>query len=151
MSKDDDTICFVTDHLLAKWGFADAELLNDFLRNNGFEQLDEESDEWYQFSRRVLCEVVERYVLPEIQNDIKPYRVTTSHNPVRVYEVDGRRVDEPDIEPSLKPPEVEVSKVTVLETASTLFQKRFDENGQPYSYMERSPEAIALFKRRSWL
>jgi hypothetical protein len=151
MDRDEDAIVFDTDHLLTKWGFADGLLLEHFLLENGFGHMDQETDEWYEFSRRVLCEVVERFVLPEIENDIKPYRVSSSHNPIRLYEVDGCHMSDIVDSSILRPREVQVSKSTVLETATLLYQKRFDEEGKIRSYLSRSAEATMLFKTRSWL
>jgi hypothetical protein len=78
---------FVTEHLLSKWGFQDGEMLDDIFPDT------EAGD--YEFSRWVLCEVVEFYVCPKIKSGIKPYRMQTSHNPIRIYEVDGTHVSDP--------------------------------------------------------
>lgn len=143
-------ISFETDHLLGKWGFADGELLSSFLRNNGFDGIDPESEEWYQFCRRVLCEVVELYVLPEIENEIKPYRLSSPHNPIRVYEVDGVHQSDWEDKPILRPLSVEVPVESVLEWASALFEVLQDERGEPVSYTVRSSRARDLMKARGW-
>lgn len=145
-----ETISFETDHLLAKWGFADGELLENLLRANGFDELDEESDEWLEFSRRVLCEVVERFVCPQIVNAIKPYRMLTSHNPIRVYEVDGRHLSDWDEPPMLQPSTVLVPKEMVLATAVSLYVNRFTPTGEIISYMVRSEQATAVAHEQGW-
>lgn len=143
-------IHFETDHLLSKWGFADGELLADFLRKNGYNQLDEASEEWYQFARRVLCEVVECFVCPQIRNAIKPYRVLTSHNPIRVYEVDGRHITDYATPPTLQPLTVSVPKKVILETAVHLYAARFTPTGEIVSYMVRSEWGTAVALQHGW-
>lgn len=145
-----ETIDFETDHLLTKWGFQDGEQLGDFLRQNGYGRLDETSDEWYAFSRRVLCEVVECFVCPQISNAIKPYRVLTSHNPMRVYEVDGRHITEWETVPTLQPFTVSVARETILETAVHLYATRFTPTGEVVSYMVRSAWATAVAQQNGW-
>lgn len=145
-----EQISFETDHLLSKWGFADGELLDDFLRQSGFDQMDEASEEWYHFSRRVLCEVVELFVCPQIRNAIKPYRVLSSHNPIRVYEVNGRHVTDWPEPPTLQPLEVAVPKKAIYETAVHLYTTRFTDTGELVSYMERTGWATAVAQQRGW-
>ena len=144
------TIVFDTDHLLSKWGFQDGEQLDDFLRENGVGRLDPASEEWYQFSRRVLCEVVECLVCPQIENAIKPYRMLTSHNPIRVYEVDGRHVSDWETPPTLQPLTVSVPKQMILDTAVHLYGDRFTPTGELVSYMVRSEWATAVTQQHGW-
>ncbi|MCA9919690.1 MAG: hypothetical protein KC445_17150 [Anaerolineales bacterium] len=143
-------ITFETDHLHSKWGFADGTLLDALLRKNGYGHLDEDSDEWTEFSRRVLCEVVELFVCPQIHNAIKPYRMLTSHNPIRVYEVDGRHVSDWPEPPTLQPLTVAVPKKAIYETAVRLYATRFTDTGELVSYMERSGWATAVAQQRGW-
>ena len=147
---DEEDVVFETDHLMTKWGFMDGELLEEFLVANGFEPIDTGSEEWFHFSRRVLCEVVECCVLPKIQNDIKPYRVFGNHNPMRVYEVDGVHMSDFKPPPVLRPMSVGVPKWRVLEAAASIYSSRFSEDGTPQSYMTRSAEAVAIFNAESW-
>lgn len=149
-TSDSESIYFDTDHLLSKWGFADGELLENFLHQHGYDQLGEESDEFYAFSRRVLCEVVECFVCPKINNAIKPYRVLTSHNPIRVYEVDGRHVTDWEELQTLQPLTVSVSKEMILATAVHLYAARFTPAGEIVSYMVRSEWATAVAQQHGW-
>ncbi|MEZ4381141.1 MAG: hypothetical protein R3A79_07320 [Nannocystaceae bacterium] len=141
---------FETDHLLSKWGFADGELLGDLLRVRGYDQLDEESEAWRHFSLRVLCEVVEMYVCTKIENAIKPYRMLTSHNPIRVYEVDGRHITEWTTPPILRPLCVAVPEDVILGTAARLYAARLSDKGEVVSYMVRSEQGAAVARRHGW-
>ena len=144
------TITFETDHLLGKWGFADGDYLEETLLVNGYQQSDPESDEWFEFVRRTLCEVVEIYVLPRIRNTIKPQRIVSSHNPIRVYEVDGQRVEDLPKDFLPEPHSVEVEQQLILEVASRVFEQRYNSDGTLTSYMVRSPEANQVFLANSW-
>lgn len=147
---DIEMIDFETDHLLGKWGFQDGELLEDFLRENGYDHINRESEEWYHFSRRVLCEVVECFVCINLHNTIKPYRVLTSHNPIRVYEVDGRHVTDWEKAPTLRPYTIAVPKETILTTAVHLYAARFTHTGEIISYMVKSEWATAVAQQHDW-
>lgn len=143
-------ISFETDHLLAKHGFADGELLEELLLSNGYEAEAFSEEAWADFLRRTLCEVLELYVLPKIRNSIKPYRMMTSHNPMRIYELDGQRVEDLPAGLHLEPHSVEVDRQKVLDVAQSLFENRFDDQGEPLSYLIRSPRAQTVFKSKSW-
>ncbi|WP_420631950.1 hypothetical protein [Candidatus Leptofilum sp.] len=145
-----ENIFFETDHLLSKWGFADGTLLDDLLRQNGYDHVAESSEEWYEFSRRVLCEVVEIFVCTKIHNAIKPYRMATSHNPIRIYEVDGRHVSEWEELPTLQPLTIFVPKDVILETAVHLYATRFTDTDEIVSYMVRSEWATAVANQHGW-
>ncbi|WP_420643053.1 hypothetical protein [Candidatus Leptofilum sp.] len=146
----DENIFFESDHLLSKWGFADGTLLDNLLRQNGYGHMAESNDEWYEFSRRVLCEVVEMFVCTKIHNGIKPYRMATSHNPIRVYEVDGRHVTDYADPPILQPLTVSVPKEVILETAVHLYAARFTPSGEIVSHMVRSEWATAVATQHGW-
>ena len=145
-----EKVDFETDHLLTKWGFQDGEFLDDFLRINGYGHLDVDSDDWFHFSRRVLCEVVECFVCTQIQNEIKPYRVLSSHNPIRVYEVDGRHLADWKEEPTLQPYTVSVPKKTILETAVKLYKERRTRTGKIVEYTCYSQDAIFVSQEQGW-
>jgi len=98
----------------------------------------------------VLCEVVEGFVCPEINNAIKPYRMLTSHNPIRVYEVDGRHLTDWAEPPTLQPFTVSVPKGTILETAVHLYAARFTSTGEIVSYMVRSEWGTAVAQQHGW-
>ena len=145
-----ETIEFETDHLLSKWGFADGTSLDELLRDNGYAHLDEASEEWYEFSRRVLCEVVEMFVCTQIRNASKPYRMLTSHNPIRIYEVDGRHITDWPEPPTLQPLTVAVPKDLILETAVHLYATRFTDTGELVSHMVRSEWGTAVAQQHGW-
>lgn len=143
-------ITFVTDHLLSKWGFYDGDLLGAFLRDSGFDALDEAGDAWDAFETAVLCEVVEIHVLPHIKTPIKPYRVFTSHNPIRVYEVNGIHVTDYEKPPQLAPDEVSVTEEAIVEIAHRLNQARLQLEDGILNPMQRSPQAQAIFDQNDW-
>ena len=146
----DKTIQFETDHLLTKWGFADGELLEDFLRGNGYDHIAAGSDEWYHFTRRVLCEVVECFVCPQIEQAIKPYRMLTSHNPMRIYEVNGRHISDFAEPPTLLPYTISVAKEDILATAAALYATRFTPAGEIVTYTVHSERATAVAQQHNW-
>ena len=124
---------FVTDHLLTKWGFQDGEMLDDLF-----------PDDDHEFVRWVLCEVVEYYVCSKIDNDVKPYRTKTSHNPVRVYEVDGVHEGDWTEPPRLTPFEIKVSPNEIFEMADYL--RGLLALGWELDALRRSPRCVELFE-----
>ena len=98
----------------------------------------------------VLCEVVELFVCTQIDAAIKPYRTHTTHNPIRVYEVNGRHVTDYATLPTLHPLTVAVPKDAILETAVHLYATRFSETGELVSFTERSEWVTAVAQQRGW-
>ncbi len=140
---EEPSIEFTADHLLSKWGFEDGEALVELLDSEGFNRWGGESENWWKFTRLVLCEAVERFVCPQIENAIKPYRMVTSHNPARVYEVDGCHMGDWTDPPILRPQEVSVPVRQILDLARQLQTEEPDP-------MKRSPETQAIFRDRGW-
>lgn len=139
----EEFIEFETGHLLSKWGFQDGEQLVELLDQAGLNRWSADSDEWWMFTRLVLCEVVERFVCPQIENDIKPYRMQTTHNPMRVYEVDGCHMSDWPAPPTLRPATVQVATRQILQVARDLQNEEHD-------LTERSPQNKAVFLDQGW-
>ncbi|MDX1489413.1 MAG: hypothetical protein R3268_14480, partial [Acidiferrobacterales bacterium] len=123
---------------------------NDFLRSKGYDDLAVDSDEWFHFTRRVLCEVVECFVCTSIENQIKPYRTLTSHNPIRVYEVDGRHLTNWKEQPTLRPSTVLIPEQTILQTAARLYAERHTGRGEIVEYLYPSQHAIRVSRAQGW-
>lgn len=83
-----DTVTLFSRNLLSKWGFNDGE----------------GPDEWWDYCERngadpsaldfPLEEVVRRYLVPLLDQDVSAVHVETSHNPIRVETVNGVDVTE---------------------------------------------------------
>jgi hypothetical protein len=149
------SIEFESDHLLSKWGFDDGDLLIPVLKNGGFPEIDDDNDFWIHFNRLVLCEVVECFVCTQIDNQIKPYRCSTSHNPIRVYEIDGKHVSELKLSASnliLQPFSVSVTESQILSTAQQLYEQKykFKDQNNDWSYMIPSDFAIRIRREYGW-
>ncbi len=144
---------FQSDHLLSKWGFADGDLLVPILKENGFPLIDTDDDFWFCFSRLVLCEVVERFVCTQIENQIKPYRCLTTHNPARVYEIDGTHISDISVDTlMLQPHEITVSHETILMTAQELYRVKddFRDGNGEWSYVIPSEFTKKVRAEKGW-
>lgn len=151
-----DNLLFIelqSDHLLYKWGFDDGDILIPVLRDSGFPKIEEDNDFWVHFNSLVLCEIVECFVCTQIENSIRPYRCWTSHNPVRVYEVDGKHVSElPQDNLLLLPHSVTVTSERIVSVAKRLYDRRHefkDEKGD-WNYMIPSDFAMRVRREQGW-
>lgn len=83
-----DTITLFSRNLLSKWGFNDGD----------------DPDEWWDYCERhgvdastldfPLVEIVQRYLIPRLDQLVTVAIIETSHNPVRVDTVNGKDVTE---------------------------------------------------------
>ncbi|AFY39018.1 hypothetical protein Lepto7376_2758 [[Leptolyngbya] sp. PCC 7376] len=153
MADSSSLIEFQSEHLLSKWGFDDGDLLIPTLKNNGFPNIDTDNDFWIFFNRLVLCEVVERFVCTQIENQIKPYRCLSSHNPIRIYEIDGHHVSNlPINDLILRPWAIAVKKTQIIATAKQLYQERrqFKDSNGDWSYLISSEVAKITRVQQGW-
>ena len=93
--------------LLHKFGFGDGDMLYDFVQEHGLGVDD----------RHLLVAVVERLVVPQLDQVVETYTVGTMHNPVRALTIDGEQAD---IDSTLTPDTVEVSESEIIRIAQTL-------------------------------
>lgn len=83
-----DDVVLSTDGLLSKWGFEDGDTLSELACDWRY---DEGLDVDY---KDLLVELVRRFVLPILDQQVEVYTLTTSHNPIRARRVDGVEGDE---------------------------------------------------------
>jgi hypothetical protein len=160
---------FVTDNLTHKWGFHDGEQLEPLLCEAGYPvtryqecpicnlsgELCDECVKWQDFTQLVLCECIERFVCTQIKNSIRPYRMVTSHNPIRVYEIDGVHLsDIPERELSLaiEPHTIQVADSELLSTAAEIhadLQRYLDKEGK-VDILCASEIALQIRKQFGW-
>ncbi len=96
-------VAFVTDDLKAKYGFADGDMLYKIARRAG-----------YSNHRTLLECVVEKFVLPLIQQKLEVFYYSGIHNPIRVDTVDGVEVEEEHC-PPITPEVVHVTRAQIYE------------------------------------
>lgn len=106
---------FYTGGLGSKWGFEDGDQLLDWW----WDKVDEGLLPDEPGGRALLLEVLERLVIPAIENDVATYRIATIHNPVRASKVDGVEVDcmDPSADYGIRPDFVTVDDETLLTIA----------------------------------
>ncbi len=125
------TLTLSTSSLLSKWGFNDGSPFEDVEEwfhdshgappmghcNCGFSDLGVDD-------AALLRALVERFVLPALDQRVEIIEVETSHNPVRASKVDGVDVEDcwydPHARVTLTPETVEVPYETVIEVAARL-------------------------------
>ena len=78
-----ETVTFYTQHLLSKYGFDDGDLLFDIVEERGLE-VDH---------RDLLIAVVERLVIPVLEQDVEYDIIGTFHNPIRIRCIAGIEAD----------------------------------------------------------
>ena len=100
-------ITFCPFDLLHKFGFGDGDML--------FELMDEHHLEVDRSD--LLAAVVERLVVPRLDQRVETYRIVSLHNPIRACTIDGPEVD---IDSILTPEVVGVPVAQIIEVARTL-------------------------------
>jgi len=107
--------------LLSKWGFNDGDAPDDWL-----DWCEERGIDWGalpSWRDDVLPELVRRFLVPVLSQDVKLVFITTIHNPIRAGTVDGVDVEDCWLGrrggsgQSLTPGSVEVPMEQVLEVA----------------------------------
>lgn len=68
------TITLYARELCSKWGFQDGDILNDFVFDMNLDV----------YGGDLLCECVEKYLVPLLPHGIKTKRVGSIHNPIRL-------------------------------------------------------------------
>ena len=79
-----DEICFYTNDVFDKYGFADGDLLSDLF----YEYAGDQKIGYIYGSHEALYEIIKTLVWPKVNIEQQPGFVSTCHNPVRMYEFD---------------------------------------------------------------
>ena len=98
---------FYPSGLLHKFGFGDGDMLEDLREEHGLKV--DRSD--------LLAAVVERLVVPRLDQRVETYTIGSMHNPIRARTVDG---EEADLDSTLTPEVIEVPIAQIIEVARTL-------------------------------
>lgn len=107
--------------LLSKWGFNDGDAPDDWLDYCEAHGID------YNEVDFPLTELVRRYLLPAIEQNVTAVEIETIHNPIRVETVDGVDVTEVWFgrapEPTLTPEYVEIPIAEVARIAQEVHSR----------------------------
>jgi hypothetical protein len=119
---DEPKLTLFSSGLLSKHGFGDGDAPDEY-----FDWLESQGRECVMFAwKPVLCEVVERYLVPVLDQEVTTVRIETSHNPIRAETVNGADAERywygghEDGEPKLTPEFVEVPMSEVARIAAEL-------------------------------
>jgi hypothetical protein len=98
---------FYPEDLLSKFGFGDGDMLYDLIDEHdlGVDHQD------------LLVAVVERFVVPRLDQVVTTYVIGTSHNPIRADSIDGVKAD---YNSTLTPDVIEVPVADIIRVARTL-------------------------------
>jgi hypothetical protein len=110
-----DVVEFYAESLLHKFGFGDGDMLYDLVEEHGLE-VDH---------RDLLIEVVERLVVPRLDEEVETYTLGTFHNPIRAGTIDGEKAEWGD---SLTPDVVEVPIADIIRLAGTLPRRETEDH-----------------------
>jgi hypothetical protein len=106
---------FYPEGLLHKFGFGDGDMLFDLVEEHGL-RVDHQD---------LLAAVVERLVVPQLDQVVETYTLVSCHNPIRAHTIDGEKAD---IDSTLTPEVVEVPVADIIRVARTLPQIDDDED-----------------------
>lgn len=118
IAGDEPVLTLFSSGLLSKWGFDDGDAPDEYL-----DWLDEQGvgyplDSW----KRILSELVERYLVPVLDQQVTTVRIGTAHNPIRAQTVDDADAErwwhEHDGAPVLTPESVEIPFAEVARIAA---------------------------------
>lgn len=123
----DEVLTLWSDDLFSKWGFNDGDLPDpvwDLIIN---ENLDRRTIHW----RDVLCNLVKKYVLPLLDQEVGVYQMSTAHNPIRVEYVketivtDSISYNDTELLPPIRltPEMIEIPMSVVLEEIRSTIQE----------------------------
>jgi len=101
------TIEFYPDGLLHKFGFGDGDMMFDLIEAHdlGVDHQD------------LLIAVVERLMVPRLDQQVETYTLPSLHNPIRARTIDGEQADFGD---TLTPEIIDVQVADIIEVARTL-------------------------------
>lgn len=102
-----EVIRFYPEGLLHKFGFGDGDLLLELMEEH---HLAVDRSE-------LLVAVVERLVVPRLDQDVETYTLLSSHNPIRASTVDGV---EADLDSVLTPRVIEIPATEIISVARSL-------------------------------
>lgn len=110
--SDEPSITLHSAGLLSKWGFNDGDAPDAWL-----DWLDERgipygNDVWRE--RWPLVQLVLRYLIPQLDQPVEVYEISTCHNPIRAYSINGVEVDGTEDDSDLTPESVNVPFSAVL-------------------------------------
>lgn len=108
------TMSFYPDGLLSKFGFGDGDMMYDLIDELGLGV----------FHQDLLIAVVERLVVPRLDQVVVTQTVGSMHNPIRARTVDGEPADLGSI---ITPQVVEIPVADIVAVARTLPPYEDDE------------------------
>lgn len=108
------TMSFYPEHLLMKFGFGDGDMLFDLIEEHelGVDHQD------------LLVAVVERLLVPRLDQEVETYTLGSLHNPVRAGTVDG---EEAGIGSWISPEVVVIPVTEIIAVARTLPPREDDD------------------------
>jgi hypothetical protein len=117
------TITLFSSCLLSKWGFNDGDDPDTWVDYCDAHGIDWANAEWHP----VLIQLVRRYLLPQIEQDVQVVEIQTIHNPIRAERVNGVDVtgcwyQGEDSGPVLTPESVEIPIEDVAKVAREVMQ-----------------------------
>ena len=77
--------------LLSKWGFCDGDIMEEFATDHSIDLPYTEFG--FSISHRILIEVVEKHLLPQLHQQVVIVTINCIHNPIRASTVDGKDVE----------------------------------------------------------
>lgn len=132
--KDRETLLFLSEDLLHKWGFRDGDILRSIVKENIPEYnmmlekeitLDIPPKDCHAlyFADRCLEIIIRKYILPQIPQKIVLKRIV-GHNPVRAKTINGEPVDDYQYPPKIKikPEFFEIPIKLIVEEARKLWE-----------------------------
>jgi hypothetical protein len=131
-----DVIILCADSLFRNWGFADGDMLEDFLLEHfpcvieGGQQRYGEDD--YGFQHNLLITLVEGFLLPALPRPVDCYRIHSIHSPIRARDLERGPGDLADFD-------VEVP-VQVVKTIAQLMLT--SDRHSPMAFDEFAPHLV---------
>lgn len=108
-------LTLVSAGLLSKWGFNDGDAPDEY-----FDWLEAQGREYAPVSwKPVIFALVDRFVVPALDQQVTIVRIETAHNPVRAQTIDGQDAerywygDYRDEEPQLTPETIDIPMTEV--------------------------------------
>ena len=120
--SDTEAITLYPDGLVSKYGFEDGDVMFFFMQDHGLDlgKLDHHD---------LLIAVVERLLVPRLDQKVETYTLVSLHNPIRALTVDGEPADSGS---HFSPESVEIPVTEILEVAAELMEA-IDDDGEDWS------------------
>ena len=120
--SDEPVVTLFSHGLLSKWGFNDGDAPDHWLDWCDNQGIDYNALPGWRSS--ILPRLVEEYLLPAIEQDVKVTKIETNHNPVRAATVDGVDVSDawydPDARITLTPERVTIPMTEIAKVAAEI-------------------------------